>query len=657
MQDIIQQLHSHNLVCNASPGSGKTTLSIKCIESFDPKKCVIVTYNRALCESTGSRCSEAQTYTYHSLLGMVSNQVIPDDQAFDKCFKELRGKKPAIKHDVDLLVIDEAQDARHMFIQFVIFFCNHLITNTEDLKILVVGDEHQSLYDFFPINGSDHRYLTLANRVMSNVNHRPWRTLCLPTSYRLTTSISNFVNTISGRSIESTKVGPPVILVICDLYLDAGDVILGYMPTDNCDTMVLSQSLNQNSPAKGVVEVLVRNGIPVHVARSGVLKRPSMANEETMTCRNRVRFKTYCSSKGLQAHSVFVVNNLPLFADALGNQLYVALTRASHQLVVLHDYRQTSMSDLQQLQSRLTNTDLRIILKRKVPPSKHIKSTNSNTNRIPRHIDVRQVYSFIDFSIMQNLTSRIRTCVLKPGASDTTPVIESFDGGKTFTCTSIIINHAILLCVEYIANDFVLPHRVRAMISNKQQLDEDVRSILNAYIPKLHPKRTPECDLDNLCFFGFIALAIDMDNSTYVDMAFPFPGKHFARRPGAFRRMQDILSLIEPMKPLRFGQMQPREIRMNDRPLTIKTENVHIAESLQDGGTVAFKLESENTNEDFCVTAACRAQILINIFDGSMTAVDAPDTFLQESCIQKFQTHESVKIHQTDEEFISPYIL
>ena len=184
-----------NVMCNAAPGSGKTTLAIHTLSAIDDTSAIILTYNRALADSTRKRVQALQqsptdplaqkkvlATTYHAMMSKVVGRVVSDDFEFREQLHKLTtpndetgsiAECPAFEHDdFTVLIVDETQDVRPDFMKFIIFMCTKACKDPDNLTILVCGDDNQALYHFFPVNGSDARFLTMFDDLVGRREHK-----------------------------------------------------------------------------------------------------------------------------------------------------------------------------------------------------------------------------------------------------------------------------------------------------------------------------------------------------------------------------------------------------------------------------------------------------------------------------------------------------
>jgi superfamily I DNA/RNA helicase len=86
-----------------------------------------------------------------------------------------------------LIIIDEAQDLTPLYYELV---CKIYKDNNKNVKICLLGDVHQSIYQF---NNADGRYLVYSDKLFK-LNSFEWKKLNLSYSFRITNEMAKFVN-------------------------------------------------------------------------------------------------------------------------------------------------------------------------------------------------------------------------------------------------------------------------------------------------------------------------------------------------------------------------------------------------------------------------------------------------------------------------------
>lgn len=448
MEDPLQELSSeqailldkledgYNVQLVASPGCGKSRSIIQIAAAFPQKNILVISYNKALVKAiNASLCNIQQRQqnqqkwaickTYHGLLQSVTHQTVKDDIMMKKVLRTTNFAiwGPLWRYkNFDILIVDEAQDMRKRYFQVVCELGIHICQNPSQLLYCIFGDFRQVLYSFYASNKADARFLTLAQFLFARISPRKWYVTEFTVSYRVTPQIANFLNALvpSRRLIagRSSSLVDWVTLYIADVYKQAPQIVYDIVKQEQHrlgtklhDILVLCASLNENSPAVRIVDLLVANGVSVHVERSGTLVSSlgdSSTNHEDILC-NKVNFKTMCASKGLQSPIVIFINLSELLAEEfVTNQKFVGLSRANKRLYVVQNAFYTCTADIQRLQSELKQRDLRIIYKHPVPSERKKRSAEQEGTILTKNaLHVASLFCFLDVDHMDLLLQHI----------------------------------------------------------------------------------------------------------------------------------------------------------------------------------------------------------------------------------------------------------
>lgn len=410
--------NNKHVIVNANPGAGKTHLILQIASAFPQKNLLVVSFNTGLVNDTSAKLSQIQEYrsgwtaahTYHGLMGTLVNEVVYDDMMFGQCLTTMNLEENA-KHwkyrDLELLVIDEAQDLKQRLVLLILVILSSIATNRTTLQIIFALDEKQTLYSFYPINKADARFATLAKAIYGPfVSGAEFTNVVLPVSYRLTPQSASLINVLMPNSsscniVSGHQYEEPhnyVTLFVLDIYRDAAATVLDIVRRESGtrhnygDILVLVNSLrSKKSPARAIVDMLVASDIPVHVLRS------TKVNSEDMLCdvisndvrKGKVNFLTDCGAKGLQFRTVIKISNTALLhPESVSNSQFVALTRHSKRLYILQNVRNTTQSQLDDLLSHpnITQRVLRVIIKRQVPTDLPKKQHRRESVVSPSHI-------------------------------------------------------------------------------------------------------------------------------------------------------------------------------------------------------------------------------------------------------------------------------
>ena len=361
--NIISCLENNNVVVDSVAGSGKTTTNLYIAKTYCDQKILLLTYNSRLKEETREKVRDneidnIEVHSYHSFsvkyfynksytdkeLNMVvnhnDNEVNHNDNIITK----------DSKYEYDIIIIDEAQDLTPLYYNVV-----HLIYKKNmnaNAKLCVMGDIHQSIFVF---NNADERYIQKAN-IMFQWNNLPWVECKLSISFRITHNMSNFINKVvlkydrmkSNKMMDDLKVR----YVHCNVYSDGINLVydelkwylnIGINPMD---IFILAPSVISKSGGNTPViklENKIKENLPqihIHIPNDDNHEM----NKELMV--GKLVISTFHQTKGLERKCVIVFN----FDDSYfryycrkenqlkcPNTIYVAVTRASQYLSVIHD--------------------------------------------------------------------------------------------------------------------------------------------------------------------------------------------------------------------------------------------------------------------------------------------------------------------------------
>lgn len=347
-----------NVFVDAVAGSGKSTTILFIAQSLPHLKICMVTYNSQLCKEIRQKVDEMKldnnmyVHTYHSINVQYYLHSGYNDTSMRRVLREnMPPIDPQSIPQINLLVVDEAQDMTELYFKFLVKFCTDHHTKYPDtvIQVLILGDRMQGLYEF---KGSDTRFLTRADELWRNkvfVKPASWHKCTLRMSYRITDEMGYFVNNVmlgSDRML-TCRGGVPV------LYLRryAGDAVnyirteiralireTGALPGDFFILAASVKSASPNSATTLLENALVEMGIPCYV--------PSFDEDkiDEKIIDGKVVFSTFHSVKGRQRKYVFVLGfdhqyfewyGRDLCPEECPNTLYVACTRATHGLFLV----------------------------------------------------------------------------------------------------------------------------------------------------------------------------------------------------------------------------------------------------------------------------------------------------------------------------------
>jgi hypothetical protein len=442
-----------NVIVDAVAGSGKTTTVLWLARECPDKKILQITYNTALknevrkkVESLNLKNLEIQNY--HSLACKFYNRLAYTDSVLRKVVLDDHPLKTAIPH-YDIIVLDETQDMTPILYKLIVKFFKNM---NKQVQLLILGDKHQSIYGF---KDADERFLTLAHRIWDNYE---FTFLPLHTSYRVTQPIASFVNEvmIGDDRMIAAKGGCPVKYVTLHPFEDEAyitNLVLDLLETGATfdDFFILVGSVRSSrAPYKKLENSLVSLGYPCYVATSDDTK---IQDEDI---KGKICFSTFHQSKGRERKYVMIYGFDESYFMYYGKDydpyicpatLYVAVTRASEQLILLQSY---DKKPLPFLKSDLFNKD-------------YIDYVSLRPGRLQRIQPPLHKSSVID--LVRHLGENVINTL--------TPMVES-----TFNHTVISTNKVTL----------------KSKITNANGLVEDVSELNGSTIPTIREARHNDGD-------------------------------------------------------------------------------------------------------------------------------------------------------------------
>ena len=357
--EILSLIKTSNLIIDSVAGSGKTTTNLYIAKTFPSMNILLLTYNAKLRLETKKRAqilqlSNLSVHTYHSFCVKYFRSSCQNDFEMRKLLNER--KNFSLSLNFDLIVLDESQDIVPLYYQLIVFLLKELKTS-ELTKVCLLGDKYQCIYKY---NGADERYMLFADqlfRIESLEKQIPWTQTKLSQSFRMTKKIATFINRcmLHEDRISASKEGPHVKYLLCNSFCRASDAsrpdtaafqILEQLSNGyNCDDIfVLASSIkSERCPCRTLANVLTELKIPIYV--------PNLEDEklDEIVLKNKIVFSTFHQAKGLERkvvivygfdESYFIFYNKKADRLICPNELYVAVTRASEILILIHDKNQ-----------------------------------------------------------------------------------------------------------------------------------------------------------------------------------------------------------------------------------------------------------------------------------------------------------------------------
>ena len=350
--NIVQQYRENNVKIDAVAGSGKTTTAYYIGKEFSEDLILLLTYNAKLRLETREKLEEngvlnVEVHTYHSFCVKYYDH---------KCFKDGPMKKLVDKDNKPLkefqyrrIICDEAQDITPLYYRLI-----HKIYKDNGCEVLkcIMGDEKQSIYGF---NGADERFVTKAETLFKTGDNIQWVKCSLSTSFRITKGMADFINRgcLQHERIHSLKEGKKPIYLKCDVFENQykhtsrnkifrilETLLQIYSPED---IFILAPSIKSEKTPVRVLENKLKRILP-HINIFIPTSDEEKIDEKVIA--GKIVFSTFHQSKGLE-RKVAVIYNVDdsyftFYKKAIDprifvNELYVAFTRASEILVLIHN--------------------------------------------------------------------------------------------------------------------------------------------------------------------------------------------------------------------------------------------------------------------------------------------------------------------------------
>lgn len=339
-QLIVNQIDVSNVSVLAVSGAGKSFCLFSVAKTYPSKSILLLTYSSSLkaeCreKARGMDISNMKIHSFHSFNTGYYGSKDYTDRGIIKTLKENITPKP---YNFDIILCDEYQDATPTLYDFTV----KLIEDNEnqDAKVLVCGD---SLQNIFAYAGASPKYLLGAEKhflpnSLWTVNMRMSKT------FRVPSNITKFLSDTCGldNGMVSHNEGGRVRYVMCDLYngydtlAELEKVLEEFEPGD---IFILAPSVHSKSVVRleNMIQTeLAHRQVPVFVST-----QDSIPNEAVM--KGKLVISSVHASKGKERKCVIVMNfhyskNWGENPDKIPNETYVAITRATEKVLLLHHF-------------------------------------------------------------------------------------------------------------------------------------------------------------------------------------------------------------------------------------------------------------------------------------------------------------------------------
>jgi superfamily II DNA or RNA helicase len=129
---------------SAVTGSGKSTILIECAKVKDD--CLLLTYNKSLASEIQEKVNRIgirlNCFTIHGLCSRLTQTCI-DDYDVEECLQYIKSNEITLPFAVSGLLLDEAQDLKDIYVQFI-QSCQLL-----NKQVLIVGKTLSRISEYF----------------------------------------------------------------------------------------------------------------------------------------------------------------------------------------------------------------------------------------------------------------------------------------------------------------------------------------------------------------------------------------------------------------------------------------------------------------------------------------------------------------------------
>jgi len=434
--------NNNNIIVDAVAGSGKTTTILHIANKYKNLKVLVLTFNSKLkIESREKvkklKLTNIEIQTYHSFcVNHYDRNVIDDCKLYNLLYNSNGISK---QFEYDLIIIDEIQDMTFLYYKLVMKIFNE---NNRGFKICLFGDKMQSIFTF---NNSDNRFLTMGDKIF-NHNNFEWVKLNLSVSFRITAPMANFINrcVLNEDRIISHKEGANVRYIVCNIFKNYPFLeVKKYLKKYNySDIFILAPSVkSETSPIRMLANRLTRENIPLYVPTSDSEK---IDND---IIKGKLVISSFHQVKGLERKVVIVYNfdssyftyyKKDAICSKCDDALYVALTRASEKMSVIHHHENDYF--------RFINIDK---LKKETEFIKYDNIALSHTiEKKDKPIIVSQLTQHISSNLLTGIINRLDIKIIK-NASEIINIPIKIKEGDLYESVSEITGTAIPSLYEY----------------------------------------------------------------------------------------------------------------------------------------------------------------------------------------------------------------
>lgn len=347
---IIKSIKGNNIIIEAVAGAGKTTTFLHIMQEYYDKTALLLTYNAKLKDETREKArnlglhERLEIHSFHAFAKKYLAGSAHTDTGIRQILQQKQLYMIRCVPRYDFLMIDECQDMTSLYYELICRVCSELC---KFQQVIVVGDKKQCIFQHV---GSDLRYITYANELFQFGNSFTWKRLYLKDSFRITEKMAMFINKCMYKEeviYAKKKQGAKPKYIVCDAFQcnELFEMAQEYLKSgyNYDDIFILAPSVKtENSPVRKFANMFTTIGIPIYIP---------MSEEEQLdpeVLKNKIVFSTFHQVKGLERKIVIVfcfddsyfkyyaTNQNP---QQCPNILYVATTRASEELILIHNYK------------------------------------------------------------------------------------------------------------------------------------------------------------------------------------------------------------------------------------------------------------------------------------------------------------------------------
>lgn len=371
-----------------------TTTSLIVAEKNSDKEILLLTYNAQLKSETRRRAEKyhnLDVHSYHSFAVANYDQSAHTDDKIDQIIKN--NSEPFRDLFYDIIIADESQDITPVLYHLL---CKIITDNKKQCKLMIMGDQMQSIYKF---READSRFITFSDKLFGRYNSFKWANCTLSETFRCTIPMVDFINNcmIGYKRMLSNKqsvVKPEYI--VCNSYSYPSTILKEYLKLYKpSDIFVTAFSTKDKTPIKHLANYVTNNlNIPIYCSSS------DQESLDSRVIENKLVFSSIHQLKGRERKAVLFIGFDESYFEyydkvadqsVCPNELYVAVTRASERLTLVHDSKKNYLPFLKhKLIPTYTNFQYK---QTKENPKKKVVQTANNP------YTVSELVSYLPFSI------------------------------------------------------------------------------------------------------------------------------------------------------------------------------------------------------------------------------------------------------------------